>query len=211
MDTDTHENLMAAAKLLIKEHDGPPLYRMMVECAVLMHKYHELRFVGAAEPLTTLGAMKVRNNTVFQGVIDLIERKRKEVGYAPLDDKPEKGFDKDAYMAEFMQQKRLRLRRAAELENMRRPERDRLVGKPRLEFMDRQSALWATQREEFLERAKQSAGGRLSKAQREEVVAAFWTKIDNTMDALEDSLRNKGPGVSAAELEAVLRHDPYKS
>lgn len=210
MDHDTKENLAAAARLLIKRDDGPTLYQMMLECAGLMHKYRELRFVGAADALTTLALLKFRNANAYAGVIDLVSLKRKENGFPPLIDDPDTGFDKDAYMAEFMQQKRVRLRRAAEIENLRRPERDKLIGKARLEFMDRQSVIWASQREAALEKAKTTKGRKLTKDERRSVVDAFWQQVDDTMDELEAAIRSPKSGVSVSELEAALRFDPYK-
>lgn len=105
---------------------------------------------------------------------------------APLAPEPVDGFDKSAYMREFMQAKRVRLRRAAEIENMHRPARDRLIGRTRLDFMDAQASKWKTEMDRRVEVARQAAnGGRLPKETLDLVRLGFWQWVDEQLDAAE--------------------------
>lgn len=216
MDEQTKANLITAANLLIRSPNAHSLFQAMRDTAPLMARHSALRLTGEAEALNPLALVKVSHPDVYDAVITLIERKRAEAGYDPLEVTPEDRFDKTAYMQQFMEQKRMRQRRAADIENAQRSERDKLVGRARLDFMQRQSAIWKAERDAFLMKAREAAAPRRLK--REDVALAlesFWKRVDERLDTLEDAVRSgKRSGVnsaaSLAELEDALRHDPYQ-
>jgi hypothetical protein len=216
MDEQTKADLITAANLLIKAPNAHSLFQTMLDTAPLMARHKELRLTGDAAALNPLALLKVAQPDVYDGVIELVERKRAEAGYEPLETAQDDKFDKSAYMQLFMEQKRLRQRRAADVENLQRADRDKLVGRARLDFMQRQSALWKTERDAFLQRAREAAAPRrLKKDDIALVLETFWKKVDERLDALEDAARSgrhsgSRGAASLAELEAVLRHDPYK-
>ena len=214
MDEDRKSDLMAAATTLVRSPNAHRLYEILTKASPLMGQYVEVCLVGEADTLNTLARLKATNVAVFNSIMELVDRKRAAAGYDPLNE-PNK-FDKTDYMREFMGEKRLRERRAANIENLLRSPRDQLKGRSRLDFMQRQSAIWKKERDTLIERAKASSGG--TTLRREDLVFlldSFWAKIDKQLDEMEDHARNesvgiKGPKVSLDELDAALRHDPYK-
>lgn len=123
--------------------------------------------------------------------MELIDRKRAAVGLAPLTHPVDEGFDKSSYMREFMAQKRARLVRAAELENAQRPERDRLIGRHRLDFMDRLAAEWKIELDELFARSRAANGKRLPKDIVTTLRAQFWASIDKRLDDLEEQVKRR--------------------
>lgn len=213
MDDSKKTALIHAANLLIRAPNAHDLYESMVSAAPLMARYRDLRFVGESEPLNALALIKASHPDTFDGVVHLIESKRESAGFDPLN-QPDDKFDKAEYMQAFMEQKRMRQRRAADIENVLRPERDRLVGRSRLDFMQRQSAIWKDERDAMLKAARESRGRALKRQEITEVLAAFWAKIDAQLDELEHIARKGAIGIkthsaSLADLEAALKHDPY--
>lgn len=180
----------------------------------MLARHKELALVGEAADLHVLARMKVSRPDVYESVMRLIEQRREDYGFDKLDTEPESNkFDRTQYMQEFMVQKRLRQRRAADIENMRRPERDRLVGRSRLDYMQRVSGEWKVQRDVLLEKARNANGGRLSREEMQLVLNQFWEGIDAQLDADEDRARTGGAkahSVSLSELTAALSFDPYK-
>ena len=214
MDDEIKARLTAAANLLIRSEDAPDYYAMLTAAAPLVARYALLSFVGEAQPLNALAQMRVGEPAVFERVISLVERKRAEAQLPPLTPPEDSRFDKSAYMQQFMEQKRQRQRRAADIENAQRSERDRLVGRARLDFMQRQSEIWKRERDALLQKAKEAAAPRrFTKDDTQVVLTQFWEKVDRQLDELEARTRTPG-GVkspaSMADLDAILRHDPYK-
>lgn len=183
-----------------------------IEAVLPAARRYGAALTGELETLNALVRLAVEAPEKYKRVLDLIDDKRKEAGLLPLRD-PVPRYDKVSYMREFMQQKRQRLRRAADIENLMRPEKDRLVGKSRIEFMDRQAAKWKEQRDRMIERARQAAGTeRLSKEALDNLIRQFWANVDAELDALEDLAREERlkrgivtPGISAGALHATLR------
>lgn len=214
MDEQTILEIRGAAELLITSPRANEFYQVMLNAAPLMARHKEIRLSGDTEPLNVLAVMKVANPNQFSKIIDFVEKRREQLGYSPLQQEQIKRFDKTEYMQVFMGQKRLRERRAANIENMQRPDRDKLKGRSRLEFMQRQSAIWKEERDAFIERARaNSAPKRLTKEDLSALAEAFWAKIDERLDLAEEVARRGkqvNPSASMAELEAILRHDPYK-
>ncbi len=214
MDSETKADLAAAANLLIRSDAASDFYEMLSAAAPLVARFPLLRFRGEASALNALATLKVGEPDTYARVIELIERKRQEAELPPLSHTADTGFDKAAYMQQFMEQKRLRQRRAADLENMQRAERDKLVGRSRLDFMQRQSEIWKADRDALLAKAKEAAKpNRLSKDEIQAVVNQFWKRVDRQLDELEAQVTAKGVlknAASVADLDAILRHDPYK-
>lgn len=214
MEDNVKAQLVEAANLLIRSPDASDHYNMLTTVAPLVARFPLLRFVGEAEALNILAILKIGEPATYQKVIDLVEGKRGEASLPPLAELQEARFDKSAYMQQFMEQKRQRQRRAADIENMQRSERDRLIGRARLDFMQRQSEVWKQERDALLAKARDAAKpGRLSKDQLQLVVTQFWDKVDRQLDELEAKVATKGViknATSMADLDAILRRDPYK-
>jgi hypothetical protein len=175
------ELLQQAVNALILRPDALELFEAMDALLNLVPRV-PVRLTGAPAVLNPLLDLKSTDPTAFSRVMDLAEAKRTALGKQPLRPPKATGYDKTEYMRAFMDQKRERQKRAAEIENLRRPEKDRLIGNARLEFMRVQSAKWKTQRDAALAKASQSSGGRLSAEVREAVLAAFWAGVDKQLD-----------------------------
>ena len=178
------ENLLAAANILINHPDAQHLYETMVAVADLSRQF-PIQLTGPAEPLNPLLEVRLDAVDVYERIIALVEEKRRAVGYEPLQRQADDKFDKNEYMREFMERKRQRQRRATDIENMMRPERDRLRGRARLDFMDRQSARWKDELDARLERVRQAHNGRIPKAVLQLTREQFWQNVDRQLDELE--------------------------
>jgi hypothetical protein len=214
MDQAMKEELVPAVKLLLGSTNAKDLYQTMLNAAPLIARHKDVRLTGEAECLNILAVVKFSHPSVYAGVIDLIERRRAEAELEPLDTPAEEKFNKSEYMQQFMEQKRVRQRRAADIENMQRSERDKLVGRSRLDFMQNQSAIWKKERDAFLEKVKDAAAP--TRLKKEDIAAAvdqFWAKVDASLDKLEDAARRGKQitrSVSAADIDAILSVDPYR-
>lgn len=214
MDHETKVALADAANLLIKSPNAHSLFTLINDCAHMLARHKELSLIGEASDLNILARMKVSRPDVYANIMRLVEQRREDYGYEKLDTEQEaEKFDRTQYMQEFMVQKRLRQRRAADIENLRRPERDRLIGRSRLDYMQRVSGEWKVQRDALLGKARVANGGRLSKEEMQAVLNQFWEKIDEQLDTDEDRAKSGGTkahSVSLNELTAALTFDPYK-
>lgn len=213
------ELLLSAVNLLIKSPNAHELMAAL-EAAYSVAKIHPIKLSGDAAALNPLLDLRVSDPNTYENVLGLIETKRREIGYDPLQRPKSDKFDKTEYMRAFMDRKRERQRRAAAIENMLRPAKDALRGRSRLDFMDRQSANWKKELDALLEKSRAAHGGRLSKEQIEMIRDQFWNKVDEYLDKLETEARNelaKSPqlrtklSASLVQLDAALRHDPYKA
>lgn len=211
--------LLSAVNLLI---NSPSAHELMsaLEAAYSVARIHPVKLSGEAAALNPLLDLRVSDEQTYNNVLGLIETKRREIGYDPLVRPKIDKFDKTEYMRAFMDRKRERQRRAAAIENMLRPDKDALRGRSRLDFMDRQSANWKKELDALLERSRQAHGGRLSKEQIEMIRDQFWSGVDEYLDKLEAEARSermKSPqlrtqlSASLVQLDAALRHDPYKA
>lgn len=218
MDTDTKEALLAGINLLIRSPDAHAMFNTMQAAAALIGRYKEVRLSGESEPLNTLAILKSSHPDRYNAVIDLIERKRAEAGAEPLLTPKDNKFDRNEYMQQFMVQKRLRERRAVEIENMLREPRDRLIGRARLDYMQRKASEWKTARDDLIAEAKAGRGSRLTRDETNKILSQYWERIDAQLDALEEAARRelqqptsrRSKSLSSlAELDAALRHNPY--
>ncbi|MFN9030133.1 MAG: hypothetical protein ACK54C_01885 [Betaproteobacteria bacterium] len=149
----------------------------------------QARFSGDREFLNPLLELGVADREKFDAVVSLIEAKRADAGLPPLAAPPDERFDKTAYMRDFMQQKRERERRAVEIENMMRSERNQLRGRARLDFMQAQANKWKKGRDKALEAERKQLQHRLTLDEQKSVITAFWSTVDKELDGLEELAR----------------------
>ena len=142
---------------------------------------------GDLAALNPLLQLAIDNPDGYRGVLGLIARKRVNAGRPmPHHEEPRTATD---YMREFMQQKRERERRAVRIENMARSERERLIGKSRINFMRATSNKWKERRDHALEAARERRGGSLPREEMTEVLRVFWDQVDRELDELESLAR----------------------
>jgi hypothetical protein len=213
---DSRDALLVAVNELIRSEDARQKLDA-VEAILPAARRYSAVLTGELAIMNPLVELAVKQSDKFEKVLDLVDDKRAAAGLLPLRTKGDQ-FDKNAYMKEFMVQKRARERRAADIENMMRPERDRLIGRARTDFMQRQAARWKEERDALLERARSNYdSGRIPREELDLLLKQFWENVDKQLDDLEDLAkqeRSAGRGVkggaSLAALNAVLAEDPYK-
>lgn len=142
-----------------------------------------VRLLHPANWINPLLQVSKESPETFKTLVQWANDKRVQRGFTPLySDNDE--FDKVEYMREFMAQKRERERRAVRIENAKRPERDRLVGRSREEYQRRLAAEWRAERERRMAATRASVGGRrLTKPEMQEVLRLFWEDIDTKLEA----------------------------
>lgn len=187
MDND-QEALLAALNTLIVDDDAVHLYESVTACIAVKAVYAPMLSGPAAvlNPLITLGRSDLNR---FKALIAKVDDKRREALKPPLAPVVDDAFDKTAYMREFMYQKRQRQRRAAEIENARRPERDKLIGRARLDYMDTVAARWNDELNARLESARTAHGTRLNKDLMDTLRKQFWDRVDAQLDEAEHAVR----------------------
>ncbi len=177
--------LLEALNTLIIDPDAKHLFASLMAVAQLK-SVHPVYLAGEAAVLNPLVDAYRESPEWFDRQIAKVDDRRRALLKAPLVPPPDDGFDKSAYMREFMQTKRTRMRRAADIENMLRPARDRLVGRARLDFMDAAAAKWKAEMDRRVEAARQVAdGGRLPKETLDTVRKQFWEYVDQQLDEAE--------------------------
>lgn len=172
----------AAAIKLITAANSHELHEALEAVTRLATRY-PVKLSGDASVLNPLVALSVADPDKFKAVMEFIDRERLKRGFDAFMAPPKASAkeNKVAYMREFMDQKRLRQRKALDIENMRRPEKDRLVGNARMEFMRRASLRWKDLRDEALARATPT-GGTLTAKQRSDVLDRFWAAVDEDLE-----------------------------
>ena len=177
------QQLAEAANTLINDNKAPELFKTLLDVLGLPPTL-PVKLSGEASVLNPLLAMARRDREAFNRVIDLIETKRANREMSPLrQPTPEAKFDKNAYQAELMAERRVRQVKAVDIENLRRPPSSQLIGHPRMEFMRVQQGKWMDQLEAHL--AAHKTGKTLTKAKRQEVSAQFWQGIDRELEESE--------------------------
>lgn len=184
------EQLLGAVNALIQAEDAAPLYQDLI-ALLPAAKTLGARFSDHRAVLNPLLELAITDRERLDRVIELVERKRAEAELPPMVPEADDGFDKTEYMRDFMAQKRERERRAVDIENLLRSERDRLRGRARLDFMQSQSAKWKLARDTALQAARESEGKRLARQQVRAVLDAFWATIDRELDGLEQLAREE--------------------
>lgn len=218
MNHDDKQELLGAVNALITSPDAFDLFESLEVVGQLASR-QPVALTGSAAILNPLLKLRVADKEAYARVLDLIDSRRAALLYEPLQKPTDTGYNKVEYMRGFMEQKRQRERRAVEIENMLRPPRDRLVGNARLEFMRRQSAKWKDLRDAFVAKAKEAAGGSLTKDQQQTVLSQFWKAVDDDLDTrfetakldqLKPASQRAPRDVSLASLTDALQFDPYK-
>ena len=213
--------MLHAVETLIKAPDAHELFGELQLVLKLALNNVRVALAGAASVLNPLIDLRKRNPEGYDSVLALIEKKRMDAGFDPLvTEASERSYDKTEYMREFMNSKRERERRAAEIENLIRPDREKLRGTPRIEFMRRQSAIWKTERDRFLQAAQGVHGEGLSMEKRKAAISRFWIAVDSDLEvrekrAKEEALlpahKRQRPEESLEALVKALEFDPYRS
>lgn len=176
--------LLGAVNLLVLDDAAPTFYEALT-VAVQLPKHLPLGLQGQAELMTPLVELARRDRSAYEAVLQLIDKKREARGWPPLTPPKKEGFNKVDYQRQFMDQKRQRERRAAEIENMLRPERDKLIGNTRLEFMRQTSAKWKIRRDELVDRARAAHGGQIPMEAMRALLEKFWSQVDQELDEAE--------------------------
>lgn len=169
-----------AAAALVEDQNAVELYEALSLVVRLVTKAHQpVGLTGDATVLGPLLDLAVERSDEYQRVLNLIDTKREQRGLPALQHRQPAGFDKDEYQRVFMNEKRRRQRRAADIENDSRPERDRLVGRAREEFMRIQGHVWFTELTRRLDVARAAhGGGRVPKDVIDTVRHQFWSEVD---------------------------------
>lgn len=190
MTAEDRAALLAAVNRLVADPKAPGLYEQLSD-AIPAARRLGLRFVGELEELNPLLDLAASRPEHYDNVVVLIETKRANAGLEPLDKKnlEVEKFDKNAYMADFMQRKRERERKAADIENMIRPQRDQLIGRSRMDFMQAQARKWRKQLDDRIAAARKAQEGRVTKEQLDAIRRTFWDEIDRYLDDLESEAR----------------------
>lgn len=180
------QGVLRAANALINDPFAEKLYATLMAVTKLP-KHLPIGIVGDADVMNPLLNMYHSDRDGFDRVMAMVDARRTGAGMPALvPEEVEPGFDKREYQRVFMDQKRQRERRAVEIENLLRPERDKLIGIHRLEFMRHQSARWKTKRDEMVAAVKEVRGVQhLSKPELQAVLTKFWAQVDKELDALE--------------------------
>src|SRR4051812_23821367 len=136
MESEEKQELLEAVTALITSPDAHELLDSLNSLYPLKRAGHPVALTGAAAVLNAMLRLRIADAPGYERVLDMIEMKRVALGYDTLrkGTAADKGYDKVEYMRQFMDQKRERQRLAATIENLRRPEKDQLVGNARLEF-----------------------------------------------------------------------------
>ena len=188
MDVVEREALLDAVNALIRSPNAQELFDSL-DALVPIARRHPIKLAGEAAVVNPLLHLRVTDLSAYDRLMALIEGKRREQGLPPLTKEPEVRFDKTDYMRGFMEQKRDRQRRAADIENLIREPKDRLIGRARLDFMQAQSARWKKERDAVLDAARAANKGHLHKDQLRGILQAFWARIDRELDELEKMAR----------------------
>ena len=184
-------SLAQAVNTLVERPDAAELFDTLSIVVNLVTKARRpVALTGVASALTPLLDLAVSDAEAYERVVRLIDSKRAAAGLTPLRGQFAEGFDKVEYQRVFMNEKRYRLRRAAAIENMARPERDQMRGRARQDFCDRQAAKWKITLDTRIASARQAAdGARLAQPHLDALRVQFWAEVDATLDDLESKAR----------------------
>lgn len=192
MSADMHE-VKEAARLLVTAPNAVNLYEML---ALVIRRAGMLpiKMVGEFAQLNPLLEVYREDRTVFDAVLAWAVDKRKQRGLPQLMD--EKVQNKNEYMREFMFELRTRWRKAVQIENMLRSEKDKLKGESRRSFERKCSKEWSAQRDALLDAERKRLGiERLPQETMHALLKNFWEHVDHQLDELEamtmDELRGR--------------------
>lgn len=183
------ELLRDAVNALATRDDVAPAFAALAPAVEFSRRY-PIQLSGHAAFLNPLLDLGRDDPDALQRLLSLVESKRAAAGLAPLVPEKDSAFDRTEYQRQFMDQKRQRTRRAVDIENMRRPERDQLRGTARMDFQDLVAAKWKKELDEIEARAREAApDGRLSRETWTSMRQKFWSGIDKRLDEEEAVVR----------------------
>jgi hypothetical protein len=191
MSTDKRA-LLEAVNDLIQDHAATLKVTALDEVAKLKRRY-PIKLTGELAILNPLLNLMLDDPDAWEQVKRLIDTKRALLEFEPLWPAPKKvtfADRKNEYQAKLMARIRERANRAVEIENMQRPERDRLIGNARLEFMRITTNNWGKERDARIA-AEKAAAGKLTKVQIDAIRDKFWQSIDDMLDAKETAVRKE--------------------
>jgi len=187
------DEIKSALLVLIKGADASKSYSTLVSAVAVANRL-AIRLTGEDAALNPLLWLSQDNPPEYAALIDFVHTKRQTLGLDPLD--PDKGgFKKNPYQAAFMAEGRLRRGRASRIENMMRPNRDKLIGNSRMEFERSQQALWKKQRDASIEAHKKANEGRMTREEFKVLITRFWAAVDTAIDEKEAEARRKNLGL----------------
>jgi hypothetical protein len=176
---DTKQHILDAANVLINDQDASGLFQQLLDVLLLPDKY-KVKLDGAASVLNPLLRLAREDNVKFSRVIDMVELRRSARGMTALRPDPsEKKFDKNEYQRKLMAERRVRMVKAAELENLRRPPSGQLIGHARMDFQRVQQNKWSNQLATCI--TNQLGTGPISKEARAKVAETFWDSVDGQL------------------------------
>lgn len=179
-----------ATAALVESSDAGWLFDALMAVVRLQVNY-PVCLTGEAAVVDPLRELARDKPGALDRVLNLVDSKRAALGLPPLVPPVSDKFDKREYMRQFMDQKRQRQRRAVEIENLCRSERDMLRGRSRLDFMDTQAARWKSELDERLQRAREARGGPLDQETLDTLRKQFWQWVDESLDEAEAEARRK--------------------
>lgn len=191
MSTDK-QALLEAVNDLIQDHAAALKVTALDEVAKLKRRY-PIKLTGELAILNPLLNLMSDDPDAWEQVKILIDKKRALLEFEPLWPAPKKvtfADRKNEYQAKLMARIRERANRAVEIENMQRPERDRLIGNARLEFMRLTTNKWGKERDARIA-AEKAAAGKLTKAQIDAIRDKFWLSVDEMLDEKEALVRKE--------------------
>jgi len=179
---DTKQYILDAANTLLNHPDAPALHKQLTDVLALPSRL-KVKLADDAAVLNPLLTMARNDRPRFDRVIALVERRRLDRMLPPLVAPKEDKFDLNAYQRLLMAERRVRMTKAADIENMRRPTSGKLVGSARLDFMRRQQSKWM---ERFNTRLRGEFGsGPISKEARAQASKEFWSTVDQELTDAE--------------------------
>lgn len=184
--------LVPAISALVTRDDAAFLYETLTAILpMVVNARRPVGFVGDATVLAPLLDLAASDMNLYRQALHLVDEKRVLRGLPPLLPQETSAFKKNPYMKEFMAQKRQREKRAAEIENLARSERDQLRGPARMEFCRLQSAKWKARLDTIVEKIRTANGGTAPKEALELARDQFWATVDQELDAAEAEVRRK--------------------
>jgi hypothetical protein len=173
---------------LIEDADAVSLFKQMTGVYDLARKGVPVRLVGRPAVLNPLLVLWLEDEPAAHRVIDLINRKRSQLGRSPIGDQD---FNRRSYMRELMAQKRERGRRLVELVNELRSEDDKLKGATRIEFERIHANRWLDVKKERENALREAEGRRLTADEMHTIKEQLWSDVDAELDALEEFVRQE--------------------
>lgn len=191
MSTDK-QALLEAVNDMIRDQGAAIKVTALEEVSKLKRRY-PVKLAGELAVLNPLLALAHDDPPAWDQVKILIDKKRALLEFEPLWPAPKKvtfADRKNEYQAKLMARIRERANRAVEIENLQRPERDRLIGNARLEFMRLTTNKWGKERDARIA-AEKAAAGKLTKAQIDAIRDKFWQSVDEMLDEKEALVRKE--------------------